>query len=131
MVLPQYTAPHLAREKSSYTPPRKRRISQSHFPLAFKMLVLLCCKLLRIANAWNPLAIHPHQPLFALLKNKQDMNFLFLFSTAYAVLSFAAIGVTAGAHRLWCHRSYKAKWPLRLLLCIMQTMAFQVCYIFC
>jgi fatty-acid desaturase len=55
--------------------------------------------------------------------------------TAYAVLSLAAVGVTAGAHRLWCHRSYKAKWPLRLLLCIFQTAAFQVqsvkliCYI--
>lgn len=27
-------------------------------------------------------------------------------------------GVTAGAHRLWAHRSYKAKWPLRLILLI-------------
>lgn len=44
---------------------------------------------------------------------------------SYAVLSAAAVGVTAGAHRLWCHRSYKAKWPLRLLLCIFQTAAFQ------
>ncbi|XP_069668650.1 acyl-CoA Delta-9 desaturase-like [Periplaneta americana] len=38
---------------------------------------------------------------------------------------FSAVGVTGGAHRLWCHRAYKAKWPLRLILCILQTAAFQ------
>ncbi|XP_032678593.1 acyl-CoA Delta(11) desaturase-like [Odontomachus brunneus] len=38
---------------------------------------------------------------------------------------FAMIGVTAGTHRLWAHRSYKAKWPLRLFLMILQTSAFQ------
>jgi stearoyl-CoA desaturase (delta-9 desaturase) len=27
-----------------------------------------------------------------------------------------ALGVTAGAHRYWTHRSYKAKLPLRILL---------------
>ena len=29
---------------------------------------------------------------------------------------FSAIGITAGAHRLWSHRSYKAKLPLRYIL---------------
>ncbi|XP_029158101.1 acyl-CoA Delta(11) desaturase-like isoform X1 [Nylanderia fulva] len=29
-----------------------------------------------------------------------------------------AIGVTAGAHRLWTHQAYKAKWPLRIILFI-------------
>lgn len=38
----------------------------------------------------------------------------------------AALGITAGAHRLWCHRAYKAKWPLRMILMIFQTIAFQV-----
>ncbi|XP_008205135.1 (11Z)-hexadec-11-enoyl-CoA conjugase [Nasonia vitripennis] len=37
----------------------------------------------------------------------------------------AALGITAGAHRLWCHRAYKAKWQLRLILMIFQTIAFQ------
>lgn len=36
------------------------------------------------------------------------------------------LGVTAGAHRLWAHRAYKAKWPLRLMLVIFNTLAFQV-----
>ncbi|XP_061706526.1 acyl-CoA Delta-9 desaturase-like [Cydia pomonella] len=35
------------------------------------------------------------------------------------------LGVTAGAHRLWSHRSYKVKWPLKLLLLIFQTIAMQ------
>lgn len=46
-----------------------------------------------------------------------------LFAIGFSLL--AAMGVTAGAHRLWAHRAYKAKWPLRLLLATFQTMAFQ------
>ncbi|KAK4883051.1 hypothetical protein RN001_006370 [Aquatica leii] len=37
----------------------------------------------------------------------------------------AGQGITAGAHRLWAHRSYKAKLPLRIILMICQTAAFQ------
>lgn len=35
------------------------------------------------------------------------------------------LGVLAGSHRLWTHRSYKARWPLRLLLMMAQTIALQ------
>jgi len=38
---------------------------------------------------------------------------------------FGGLGITAGAHRLWAHRSYKAKLPLRILLGIWNTIAFQ------
>ncbi|CAD1471199.1 unnamed protein product, partial [Heterotrigona itama] len=38
---------------------------------------------------------------------------------------FGGMGITAGAHRLWAHRTYKAKWPMRFVLMIMQTVAFQ------
>ena len=49
-------------------------------------------------------------------------------STGY----IAGLGVTAGAHRLWSHRSYKAKLPLRIFLMIAQTMAGQNClYVWC
>lgn len=41
---------------------------------------------------------------------------------------FAALGVTAGAHRLWAHRTYKAKLPLRIFLAFCQTLAGQVIY---
>ena len=42
-----------------------------------------------------------------------------------SLILFGGFGVTAGAHRLWAHRTYKAKWPMRLLLMILQTIAFQ------
>src|SRR6218665_1528299 len=38
---------------------------------------------------------------------------------------FASMGVLAGSHRLWSHRAYKAKLPLRILLMIMHTMSLQ------
>ncbi|CAG2174031.1 unnamed protein product, partial [Oppiella nova] len=38
---------------------------------------------------------------------------------------FAAFGILCGAHRLWSHRSYKAKWQLRVLLAGLQTLALQ------
>ena len=37
----------------------------------------------------------------------------------------SSIGVQAGAHRLWSHRAYKAKWQLRIILAMLQTMALQ------
>uniref|UniRef100_A0A3P9PUH2 stearoyl-CoA 9-desaturase n=1 Tax=Poecilia reticulata TaxID=8081 RepID=A0A3P9PUH2_POERE len=37
----------------------------------------------------------------------------------------SALGVTAGAHRLWSHRSYKASVPLRVFLALGNSMAFQ------
>jgi len=44
---------------------------------------------------------------------------------AYFLYVIGGLGITAGAHRLWAHRSYRAKWPLRLLLACMQSMAFE------
>ena len=38
-------------------------------------------------------------------------------------VSLSTQGVTAGVHRLWTHRSYKAHWPLRLLLVGANSMA--------
>ncbi|CAG0924542.1 unnamed protein product [Notodromas monacha] len=38
---------------------------------------------------------------------------------------FGALGVTAGVHRLWSHRSYKARLPLRTFLAMAFTIAFQ------
>lgn len=45
----------------------------------------------------------------------------------WAVVCFmiSALGVTAGAHRLWSHRSYKASLPLRIFLAFGNSMAFQ------
>ncbi|XP_063822412.1 acyl-CoA Delta-9 desaturase-like [Ostrinia nubilalis] len=49
--------------------------------------------------------------------------YTWLFGVLFAVVS--AMGVTAGAHRLWAHQAYKARWPLRVILTVLQTMAFQ------
>ncbi|XP_033225912.1 uncharacterized protein LOC117178597 [Belonocnema kinseyi] len=35
---------------------------------------------------------------------------------AYVIGQMAGFGVTGGVHRLWTHRAYKAKWPLRVIL---------------
>uniref|UniRef100_A0A7E4VKY1 FA_desaturase domain-containing protein n=1 Tax=Panagrellus redivivus TaxID=6233 RepID=A0A7E4VKY1_PANRE len=37
----------------------------------------------------------------------------------------SGLGITAGAHRLWAHKSYKARLPLRVFLMLMNCMAFQ------
>jgi len=38
---------------------------------------------------------------------------------------WSGFGITAGAHRLWTHRTYKAKLPLRIFLALANTIAFQ------
>lgn len=43
---------------------------------------------------------------------------------AYGVV--AGLGITAGAHRLWAHKSYSAKIPLRIFLAYLYCMAGQV-----
>ncbi|CAK9795429.1 Acyl-CoA Delta-9 desaturase [Anthophora quadrimaculata] len=50
-----------------------------------------------------------------------------LLTTLFAFTLYLAtgLGITAGAHRLWSHKSYKAKWPLQVLLMIFNTTAFQ------
>lgn len=52
-------------------------------------------------------------------------SFFFTFSATFYYV-FTAVGITAGAHRLWSHRSYKAKTPFRILLAIMNSAALQV-----
>ncbi|XP_057682708.1 acyl-CoA desaturase [Corythoichthys intestinalis] len=50
-----------------------------------------------------------------------------LATLLWSVLCFliSALGVTAGAHRLWSHRSYKATLPLRIFLAVANSMSFQ------
>ncbi|KAG5669822.1 hypothetical protein PVAND_000115 [Polypedilum vanderplanki] len=43
----------------------------------------------------------------------------------FVLIYVTGLGITAGAHRLWSHRSYKAKLPLRVLLLIFFTIAGQ------
>lgn len=48
------------------------------------------------------------------------------FVAAIFLYQLGGLGITGGAHRLWAHRSYKAKWQLRLFLTFCNTLAFQV-----
>lgn len=55
-------------------------------------------------------------------------NYSFLVS-ATILYQLGGLGITAGAHRLWAHRAYKARWPLSIFLMICNTLAFQNCVI--
>lgn len=44
---------------------------------------------------------------------------------SYIVVFFGGMGITAGVHRLWSHRAYKARLPLRIFLMLCQSLAFQ------
>ncbi|XP_034940026.1 acyl-CoA Delta(11) desaturase-like [Chelonus insularis] len=46
-----------------------------------------------------------------------------IFSPLYGIA--AGVGITAGAHRLWAHKSYSAKVPLRIFLAYLYCMAGQ------
>ncbi|KAL6072209.1 hypothetical protein STEG23_017190 [Scotinomys teguina] len=50
-----------------------------------------------------------------------------VYTWIFVCVSYVVTGlsITAGAHRLWSHRTYKARLPLRLFLIIANTMAFQ------
>lgn len=71
--------------------------------------------------------------LFALLHIYSVYGvYLALFHATWKTIFFsvvlyfmAALGITMGAHRLWSHRSFKARAPLRVVLAIFQTIAFQ------
>lgn len=52
---------------------------------------------------------------------------MLLIFIGFSLFVVSGLGITAGAHRLWSHKTYKAKWPLRFILMIMNSMAFQVC----
>lgn len=51
-----------------------------------------------------------------------DFLILFVF---YCFSLWSALGVTVGAHRLWSHRSFEARLPLRILLMILNTASLQ------
>lgn len=88
------------KEKDGPKPPRT---------IVWKNLILMC--LLHIGACYGVLVIPSASPLTLVWS-----LFCFLIS---------ALGVTAGAHRLWSHRSYKASLPLRIFLATANSMAFQ------
>lgn len=53
------------------------------------------------------------------------INSIFTILELFMFHCMSGLGVTAGLHRLWSHRSYVARTPLRLLLSIFASMANQ------
>ncbi|XP_034186891.2 acyl-CoA Delta-9 desaturase isoform X2 [Osmia lignaria lignaria] len=63
-------------------------------------------------------------PVYGFVNGYRDAKFwTWIWSIAYGLV--AGVGVTAGAHRLWAHRSYSAKVPLRIFLAYLYCMAGQ------
>jgi len=48
-----------------------------------------------------------------------------LLGFSFALYILGGLGITAGAHRLWAHKSYSATTPLRVFLMLCQTLAGQ------
>ncbi|XP_056640704.1 acyl-CoA Delta-9 desaturase-like [Diorhabda sublineata] len=59
--------------------------------------------------------------LYLCVVSAKFVTVIFALLTVY----ISGFGITAGAHRLWSHKSYKAKWPLRLLLVLLFTITGQ------
>ncbi|XP_052068569.1 stearoyl-CoA desaturase 5-like [Mytilus californianus] len=73
-------------------------------------------------NVFIQLGIHL-AALYGLIRIPWSHPLTWLWTIFYYI--FSAVGITAGAHRLWSHRSYKAKTPLRILLAMMNSAALQ------
>lgn len=59
--------------------------------------------------------------VYLMIFSAKLLTSLFVFVTVYT----SGFGITAGVHRLWSHKAYKAKWPLRLLLVFLFTITGQ------
>ncbi|XP_065209499.1 acyl-CoA Delta-9 desaturase-like [Planococcus citri] len=81
----------------------------------------------KIQLVWESIIFYPYIHLAALYGAYLALTSAKLSTNIWAFLLYFAsgFGVTAGAHRLWTHRSYKAKWPLRVILIIFNSIAFQ------
>jgi stearoyl-CoA desaturase (delta-9 desaturase) len=63
--------------------------------------------------------------LFGLIRLFVQNNKINILTNLLIWHHLGAIGITAGSHRLWSHRSYKAKMPLQFFLMILTSIANQ------
>ena len=66
-----------------------------------------------------------HAYSFYLLYADWTTRIMATWITCYCVGIVGALGITAGAHRLWAHKSYSASLPFRVFLMIAQCIAGQ------
>ncbi|KAF7282878.1 hypothetical protein GWI33_001856 [Rhynchophorus ferrugineus] len=81
----------------------------------------------KIEVVWTNVTIYIFLLLTALCGLVLTFTSARLYTTIYAVILYhlSCLGITAGAHRLWSHRSYKVKWPLKIILVICNTLAHE------
>lgn len=57
----------------------------------------------------------------------RPLSYAFPVFAGFIIGGVGGFGVTAGAHRYWCHKAYKANLPLRIILMLCYVTAGQVC----
>jgi stearoyl-CoA desaturase (delta-9 desaturase) len=62
---------------------------------------------------------------YALYTFPAVFSFRLLFEILLAAQLTGMLGITAGAHRLWSHKSFEAAWPIRLIFMLANSAAHQ------
>ncbi|XP_051161066.1 acyl-CoA Delta-9 desaturase-like [Leptopilina boulardi] len=93
----------LSNDKKLSTTISKQEISSNSFKAELRWMSITMITVVHMVAVYTLLTF----PYF-----EKKRTFLF----TYFMTQMVCFGVTAGAHRFWTHRSYKAKWPLRLIL---------------
>ena len=81
---------------------------------------MLLYKNILIISLWHLAAFYG---IYMIMMGLVNMSEIFIYLGVFYF--FSNIGVTAGLHRLWSHRSYTASYPLRLFLAILASLANQ------
>ncbi|XP_055676501.1 acyl-CoA Delta-9 desaturase-like [Lutzomyia longipalpis] len=105
-------------DQSDYDPKGKNESEKDYMFLGIKFK-----QPLKVVNAVSIIGFHLVS-LYAFLVNFRSPH-LFTVLWAFLVGGIGGFGVTAGAHRLWSHRSYKAKTQLRVILALCFSVAGQ------
>lgn len=71
------------------------------------------------------LAGHHLLALYAVYSLPSVFSFRLLFEVILAAQLTGMLGITAGAHRLWSHKSFEAAWPVRLVFMCANSAAHQ------
>jgi stearoyl-CoA desaturase (Delta-9 desaturase) len=71
------------------------------------------------------LAVHHLLALYALYNLPSIFSFRLVFEVLLAAQLSGMLGITAGAHRLWSHKSFEAAWPVRFLCMLFNSAAHQ------
>lgn len=93
--------PALEQEDNSNLPEDELTYTWKWKDVVWRNVILLSALHILSVYAWFEYMINP------------EIKWQTCVATFVFGLFSSSLGITAGAHRLWAHRSYKAKWPLR------------------